>query len=330
MEAGAARPDNPYVKPRSVLVVSLALASAACSIPPGTTTVAPPAPVSSSTLRVQTAADGEAVTRVALEDYVAATIVSELAPSGDPQLAAQMFEVQAIVARSYALASRGRHATRGFDVCATTHCQLYQPERLKTSRWGGVAVEAARRTSGMVLWHGGGPALALFHADCGGHTTTPGDAWGGGSRPYLNGVEDDGAAAQAHASWSYTIEGARLVAILAADPRTSVGSRLDLIDVLDRSASGRAATVALHGERERLVNGEVLRDVMSRPLGARAIRSTLFQVRRDHTRFIFEGRGFGHGVGLCQAGAFARLRAGARPVEVLERYYPGARLRSID
>jgi stage II sporulation protein D len=47
-------------------------------------------------------------------------------------------------------------------------------------------------------------------------------------------------------------------------------------------------------------------------------------VTRRGSRFLFEGQGFGHGVGLCQAGAFARIKAGARPDEVLARYYPGA------
>jgi hypothetical protein len=40
---------------------------------------------------------------------------------------------------------------------------------------------------------------------------------------------------------------------------------------------------------------------------------------------VFEGRGFGHGVGLCQAGAFARIMAGGKPAAVLARYYPGTR-----
>jgi stage II sporulation protein D len=52
----------------------------------------------------------------------------------------------------------------------------------------------------------------------------------------------------------------------------------------------------------------------------------LFGVRRSGATFIFEGRGFGHGVGLCQAGALARIRAGDRLTTVLQRYYPGTKL----
>jgi stage II sporulation protein D len=273
--------------------------------------------------------DAGGVRRVPLEDYVAATVVSESAPSGDPSAVERMFEVQAIVARSYALASRGRHGSRGFDLCSTTHCQLYAPDRLKTSRWGPLVVEAVRRTAGVVVWHRTAPALALFHADCGGHTSTAGVAWGGADRPYLLAVPDAGPALSAHAQWTYEIEADRMVKLLGADARTAVGRRLDMISVLDRDPAGRAGTIALHGERERLVSGEILRDVVSRQDGARTLRSTMFEVRRDQSRFVFEGRGFGHGVGLCQAGALARIKAGARPRDVLAHYYAGASLRSL-
>src|SRR5687767_1694849 len=152
---------------RRVFVVALVpVITAGCSLPKPA--VAPAPPTTGSSLRVQAGDDG-GVQRVPLEDYVAVSVVSESAPSGEPSAVERMFEVQAIVGRSYALASRGRHGNRGFDVCSTTHCQLYLPDRLKTSRWAPLVAEAVRRTAGVVIWHGTGPALALFHADCGGH-----------------------------------------------------------------------------------------------------------------------------------------------------------------
>src|SRR6476620_5998444 len=114
-----------------------------------------------------------------------------------------MFEVQAVIGRTYALAHLGRHAAEGFDVCTTTHCQLFQRSRLQTSRWAPQAAAAARRTSGMALWFGGAPADALFHADCGGRTSRAADVWGGTDRPYLSGITDGGPAEAAHAAWRY-------------------------------------------------------------------------------------------------------------------------------
>lgn len=267
------------------------------------------------------------IRKVPLETYVQAAIISEFAPpSGDPDIVERMLEVQAVIGRTYVLAHLDRHAADGFDVCATTHCQLFQPSRLTTSRWATQSAQAVKQTLGTVLWFDGAPASALFHADCGGRTSKADDVWGGVGRPYLLSVADDGPAEEAHAVWRYETTRTALVAALNRDPRTRVGARLDGVQVLDRDAAGRAERIAIHGTEERIVRGEALREVLAQALGARTIKSTWFDVRRDGGAFVFEGRGFGHGVGLCQAGALARIRAGARLPAVLQRYFPGTKL----
>ena len=287
------------------------------------------APGDSPVLRVQVAQQGNAIRSVALEEYVRASILSEYAPpAGDPGVVGRMLEVQAVIARTYALANRGRHAAQGFDLCSTTHCQLYEPSRLQTSRWAPAAADAVRRTAGAILWHDGVPVTALFHADCGGHTSTSVSAWGGTPRPYLEAVRDDRHSDTPHAHWTYTVPVDAMVHALNADPRTRVGSRVDAIQVTARDASGRAVTVRIQGRVERILKGEELRAVLAKRFGARGVRSTLFDIHRDGSAFVFDGRGFGHGVGLCQAGALARIQAGATPADVLRRYYPGTTLRA--
>jgi stage II sporulation protein D len=267
------------------------------------------------------------VRRIDLEDYVRGAVISEFTPTGgDIEAVGRMFEVQAIIARSFAVAHLSRHGREGFDLCATTHCQLYQPEGLKTSRWAQAVTDATRRTRRTILWYDDAPASALYHADCGGHTSAAREVWGGTANPYLAAVKDDGPAASAHAAWRFEVEHDRLVAALNADPRTRVGARLDDIVVLQRDDAGRATLVALRGAREPLVRGEELRLVLSRSLGATAIRSTKLEISRRASRFVFAGRGFGHGAGLCQVGALARVRAGATSSHVLGHYYPGASL----
>ena len=267
------------------------------------------------------------VVRVSLEDYVRAAILSEFAPpSGDPGDIERMLEVQAVIARTYATAHLGRHQREGYDLCSTTHCQLYQPSRLKTSSWAPLAEEAAAHTAGMVLWYGTGPASALFHADCGGHTSAAVDIWGGTARPYLKSAVDDGAAQAAHTTWRYEAQQAEIMAALNADARTRVGKELREIKIAHRDDGGRAVMITLKGTREVTVRGEDLRAVLTNAFGAKSIRSARFDVSKQGTRFVFTGKGYGHGVGLCQAGAYARLRAGALPEQVLARYYPGTRL----
>jgi stage II sporulation protein D len=268
-----------------------------------------------------------AIQRIPLEDYVRGTLIAEFdPPGGDPAQVERMLEIQAVIARTYAVAHLSRHAKEGFDLCSTTHCQLYQPARLKTSMWASRAEDATRRTAGMVLWYQSTPASALFHADCGGHTSAAGDVWEGPTKPYLVGKKDDGPAEPAHTTWRFEVETTALLNALNASPRTRVGSRLTDIRVKHRDDAGRAALVTLGGTRDLQVRGEELRAVMARAFGAKSIRSTRFEIARDGGKFVFTGRGFGHGVGLCQTGAFARLQAGARPEQVLARYYPGTRL----
>jgi len=308
-----------------VFVMAAALAAGRCS------DVAPlpiemPAAAVPRFVRVKPAAGGP-VTRVALEDYVRAAILSEFAPpSGDPRDIEHMLEVQAVIARTYAVAHMGRHKSEGYDLCATTHCQLYQPSRLKTSSWAPLGDEASARTAGMVLWYGTSPATALFHADCGGHTSTATDIWGGTSRPYLKGVVDDGAAVSAHTSWRYEVGRAELLAALNADPRTRLGKQLKEIAVKHRDGAGRVTEMTLKGSRQTTVRGEDFRTALTDAFGPKSIRSARFEIARQGSAFVFTGKGYGHGVGLCQAGAYARLRAGARLDQVLNRYYPGTRL----
>jgi stage II sporulation protein D len=95
------------------------------------------------------------------------------------------------------------------------------------------------------------------------------------------------------------------------------------IDVVERDAAGRVVRLALEGSRRVTLRGTGFRAALSEVLGALALRSTLFTVSRSGERFVFEGRGFGHGVGLCQAGALARARAGETPHDILAFYYPG-------
>ena len=276
-------------------------------------------------LRVQVREGSVLVVReVSLEDYVAATALSEVHPDvADAAVVERMYEVQSVIARTYAIANRGRHARDGFDLCSTTHCQLYEPGRLTTSRWATAARSASRQTSGEVLWYADATARAVYHADCGGRTSAATAVWGGPGPIYLSGAKDDGPAATAHTEWTFESTLDSLRTALNSDPRTEVGAKLDTIEVAARDESGRAEKILLRGSRTFVVRGETFREVVTRRLGARTVKSTLFSVKKVRGGFAFSGRGFGHGVGLCQAGALARLRAGESPEDVLRHYFPG-------
>jgi stage II sporulation protein D len=284
-----------------------------------------------TSVRVQVREGGRLVVRsVPIEDYVAGAAIAEFDPAnGDADGVERMFEVQSIVARTYAAMHVGRHAAEGFDLCSTTHCQLFDPARLPHSKWSSAVDAAVRRTRGELLFFHDAPARVFFHADCGGRTSGADDVWGGAPVAYLHSVRDDGAARSAHADWHYTATREALRDALNDDRRTRVGASLDRIEVSARDAAGRATEVTLRGTRTVTVEGDLFRDVLSRRLGAKSIRSTLLTITGTVGGFSFAGRGFGHGVGLCQVGALARVTAGASPSAVLQFYFPGTRLEHL-
>ena len=258
---------------------------------------------------------------VPLEQYVRTVILSEFAPAGnDAAVVERMLELDAIVSRTYALTPR--HLADGYDMCSTTHCQLYDPVRVAKSRWIGAADEAVQRTAGMTVWFGDRPAEVVYHADCGGRTSAAEDVWAGKPVSYLISVADD-EVGSVHTRWQFAREHGAIRAALNSDERTRVGAFLNRLDIVRRDGGGRAQLIALDGERSPVVRGEELRTVLTRAFGPRALRSTNFDVVRNDRGFEFTGRGFGHGVGLCQVGAHARIAAGASPAEVVAHYFPG-------
>jgi stage II sporulation protein D len=308
---------TPDAGPVPKYLIAAILVAGACVAPhlPDTHTVRLP-----DRIRVQVAGR---VVAVPLEDYVVAAALSELTPLNEPpETVARAFEVQTVLARTYAAAHLGRHRARGFDLCNRTHCQLYEPGRRQTSRFAAAAIDAARRTRGVVLLHEGRPADAPFHADCGGHTAANAAVWGGPPQPYLM-AKPDAVPAAVHRTWTLTVPPDRMRQALNAGPATQVGRRLTSVRVTKRDASGRATAVEIAGEHTRVVTGEALRAAINALLGDRAIQSTRLSIARQAGGFVFTGTGFGHGVGLCQAGALARARLGESAEEIFEAYFEG-------
>ena len=306
--------------------------------PPATTGTRPaparptrPAPDEAVTLRIEVGPRGSrAIERVPLEAYVRDVVVGELSvAAADAAIAEPAYEAQAMVARTYALAVRGRHAAEGFDLCATTHCQVYVRDQWRRSRWAAEIARAVEGTQGRVLADRGRPIEAVFHAHCGGHTSTASEVWRSAGAPYLRGVPDPFCLREQTAEWSTTLDLETVRAAIGRRQRTDVGDRLDGVQVLRRDAGGRVVEVVLSGSRAPVVTGEDFRLAVIGAAGARSLRSARFEVRREGPQVVFTGRGSGHGVGLCQVGLIGRLRAGQSPEEALRAYYAGVQIISM-
>ena len=262
---------------------------------------------------------------VLLEDYVAGCVAAELGSSARVTPAvARMYQVQAILCRTFARANLGRHSAGGYDLCATSHCQLYRPVVPSSGEAARSIREAVDATRGVIIVYDGRPIQAVYHAHCGGRTSAAESVWGGRSEPYLVSVVDS--FCRKGSWWSVTIDGGRLRDLLNRSPRTEVGRRLDGVEVAARDDAERALTVALSGSQPHSVRGEEFRMAVLLALGPRSMRSTRFWIRREGRSFVIEGSGSGHGVGLCQAGAMARAEAGEPPEAIVRYYYPGTSL----
>jgi len=271
------------------------------------------------------------VVSVPLEEYVAATALSEITPLDEsPSTVARMYDVQTIVARTYVLAHLARHRAEGFDVCDSTHCQLYEPARLATSRFADAARQAAARTAGQILAYAGSPIDALFHADCGGHTASPEQVWGSAGFPYLR-PEADNVPSVKHRRWTLTLTRFDLLKALD-DERRPVGRSLKSVVLDGTDSSGRVSHVTIAGSDARVtLRSDDFRNAVNKRLGPRAMMSTRFAMSRapNGADYVLSGTGFGHGVGLCQVGALARARRGDSAADILAVYFPGAALRRL-
>jgi stage II sporulation protein D len=300
---------------RAIAALAVAAMLPACA--PRHPVTLPPRPPTASVVRV---GSDRGVDTVAIEDYVAGCVAAELGSIRlDPPSAARARDVQAILCRSFALGSVGRHAAEGFDLCATTHCQVFRP--VPATVIGRLCREAAARTARRILTVGGRPILPMYHADCGGYTSAVEDVWGGTPASFLVAARDDACPRQPRWRLEVTLE--RLANILRDDPKTAVAGPLGNVEVDQRDAAGRAAWIRLAGRPARVVRGADFRAAVLHGLGPASLRSTLFTVTRRAGTLVFEGSGNGHGVGLCQAGMLARAGRGAAPADILAHYFPG-------
>jgi stage II sporulation protein D len=255
-----------------------------------------------------------------LENYVERVVASESGPADTPE----SLKALAIVVRSFALHQPHGHAD--YDLCDSTHCQLL--------RWSGnperknAAHAAALATASETLWFHGQRAQAWFHQNCGGRTASPTEVWPALKQgrepvskpmPWLVSRIDNYCTSAGAREWSAELSLSDLTGALAAQKLARPGWKN--LTVARRGESGRAVTLLADSTE---ISAEEFRLAVGRALGWNKILSTWFEVARQGDRFLFHGRGSGHGVGLCQAGAAAMAALGRDSSQILAQYFPGA------
>jgi len=256
-----------------------------------------------------------AVNIVPVDGYLLSVVPEEM-PVDWP---AEAIKAQSVAARSFALASRGRHASEGYDLCTTTHCQLYTGTAAEKS----ASNAAIKATRGEVLTYGGKPIEALFHTDSGGMTENSEDVWGS-HVPYLRAAKDTPAKTM---PWTKTISRADLERKLAAKGHDIGKVRSIALSPLaigraakDRTASGRVKTMTVKGTKgTATLSGTTWRSLLG-------LKSTLFDAKLAKDMVTFTGYGSGHGLGISQWGAKRLAESGKSYAAILSHYYTGVTL----
>jgi stage II sporulation protein D len=269
------------------------------------------------------ARSGELVLAVTLpiETYVERVVTSESGPADS----LESLKALAIVVRTFALHQAHGHAD--YDLCDSTHCQLLH--------WSGnserhaSAHAATLATAGETLWFHGQRAQAWFHQNCGGRTASPQEVWPAATAqgrdlarkpmPWLPSRIDPYCTSSGAREWSAEISASDLTAALTRAGLARSG--WSNLTVTRRGESGRAVMLAVDSAQ---ISAEDFRLAVGRSLGWSKILSTWFEVSRQGDHFLFHGRGSGHGVGLCQAGAAAMSAQGRDSTQILAQYFPSA------
>ena len=273
-----------------------------------------------------------AVNRVGMEDYLLSVISSEMKSSASPEL----LKAHAVISRSWLLARMDDHAAHAdFDVCADDHCQRYQGLTMAVGEPVRTAVD---ETWGQVLRYRGELCDTRYAKCCGGRTELFSTCWEDVDYPYLACVEDpwcdcenDAILAQVlndydqqtrdFHDWTVRYGPEELSALVRERTGIDFGEILAL-EPVERGPSGRIKYLRIVGGKRSEVIGKELK--IRRALSPSHLKSSAFSVERDPAgAFVLRGRGWGHGVGLCQIGAAVMAANGRDYRQILQHYYPG-------
>jgi SpoIID/LytB domain protein len=277
---------------------------------------------------VSLADDGSLTLTAAMpfEDYLKG--IAEVPPSW-PMAA---LEAQAIAARSYALASTGwtgEGETLDEPICSTSSCQVYGGIPLDPSsdqkRWD----RAVRETRGQMIVDDGRPATTFYFSTSNGRTYGNEDVFGGDPLPYLRPVteDDDGASGLSH--WRSSIRFEDLARFLEAAGSWPASTPIDGVSV-----DGETATITGGGQTRSIAESD-LRDAVNTwasclvpsrypPSGMpTTIPSRWVSYATRGSKLLATGRGWGHGVGMVQWGAYGKARLGWSAARILSFYYGG-------
>lgn len=248
------------------------------------------------------------INRIDIEKYIGGVVESE---SGT-RTSLEYYKLQSILVRTYLLAHINRHIAEGFQVCDDVHCQAYLSRTTDADVQKGV-----NDTKGLVVVDNDLNLItAAFHSNCGGQTVASQDVWAM-STSYLKSIKDTFCITQTHAHWKRTIPLEDWKAYLQLKHKYPVEDSLKLNSATTfTQPNGRAIYFT---DKDLKIPLKIIRADFQ-------LKSTYFSVEQQGESIVFNGRGYGHGVGLCQEGAMRQAKLNRSYKEILNFYYKDVHL----
>jgi len=242
---------------------------------------------------------------VNLEDYIAGVVESE----GGVGHHLEYYKAQAVLSRTYALKNLSRHEKAGYDLCDRVHCQAY----LNKWRFSNTILQAVAETKQEVLSHGDSSLVeGFYHANCGGQTSSADYVWNE-SLPYLSPVIDTFCIHAKQANWEKRISKAKWELFFKEKYFISESDSFFAFEQFNFKQENRKAFFISPKY------GIPLRDIRDEF----NLKSTYFSCFDEGEFVLLKGKGYGHGVGLCQEGAMKMAKSKFTYQQILMYYYSG-------
>lgn len=247
------------------------------------------------------------INKVDIEKYTAGVVQWEVGTK-NPQ---EFNKVKTIACRTYALGNWRRHEDEGFHLCDEVHCQAFKGKTFSQNIY-----DAAFQTAEYILVDDSARIItAAFHSNCGGQTMNSEDVWSK-QVSCLRSISDTFCLKKANAVWQKKIPKDLWLDYVKTKYGFPVSDSTVVKKVLNFNQSNRLVYLV---NDDFFIPLKFVREDMK-------LKSTFFTVKEEGENIVFTGKGFGHGVGLCQEGAMRMAEKGYSYTKILNYYYSNVHL----
>lgn len=243
-----------------------------------------------------------------------------LGPEMGPSWPIEALKAQAVVARTYTLKQINKR--QEYDMTNTASDQVYTGFENVSPQ----IISAVNETRGEVLTYKGDIFYTYYHANSGGRTTTPSGAWNSNVIPPLRGVTDPYYINSKSAKWNIYVLNSDIIAFINKSGYSAM--KVKDIRIYSKDKSGRAIKLLFKTDKGNIkLEANAFRNF----IGNFEFKSTLItKIVKMTNGYKFYGKGWGHGVGLCQDGARVMADKGFNYKKILSFYYPGSKIMDIE